>query len=83
MGSEVGWEMAKTISWGILVAAMMPLGTHTMVHALLVGHTAVGVILPPNWYPPLVPVVTLRVSKKPSIKADHFTVNHYRYTGNG
>ena len=45
MSSEVGWEMAKTTIWGILVAAMMPLGTHTMAHALFVGHTAVGDIL--------------------------------------
>ena len=26
---------------------MMPVGTHTMAHALLVGHTAVGAILDP------------------------------------
>ena len=45
IGSEMGWEMAKTTSWGIFVAAMMPLGTHTMAHALLVSHTAVGAIL--------------------------------------
>ena len=40
MGSEVEWEMAKTTSWDILGAATMPLGTHTVAHTLLVGHTA-------------------------------------------
>ena len=33
MGNEVGWEIAKTTSWGILGAAMMLLGTHTVAHA--------------------------------------------------
>ena len=48
MGSEVGWEMAKTTTWGILGAAMMLLGTHTMAQAVLVGHTVVGAILGPH-----------------------------------
>ena len=48
MGSRVGWEVAKTTSWGILGAAMMPVGTHTMAHALLVGRTTVGTILDPH-----------------------------------
>ena len=48
MGSRVGWEVAKTTSWGILGAAMTLVGTHTMAHALLVGHTAVRAILDPH-----------------------------------
>ena len=48
MGSRVEWEVAKTTSWGILGAAMMPIGTHAMAHALLVGHKAVGAILGPH-----------------------------------
>ena len=44
MGSRVGWEVAKTAGWDIFGAAMMPVGTHTMAHALFVGHTAVGAI---------------------------------------
>ena len=32
---------------------MMPVGTHTMAHALLVGHTAVGAILDPRAHHPI------------------------------
>ena len=45
----MGWEVAKTTSWGILGAAMMPVGTHTMAHTLLVGYIAVGAILGPHY----------------------------------
>ena len=43
------WKVAKTTSWGILRAAMMPIGTHAMAHVLLVGHTAVGAISGPHY----------------------------------
>ena len=48
MGSRVGWEAAKTTAWGIFGAVRVPVGTHKIAHALLVGHTAKGVILGPT-----------------------------------
>ena len=66
--------MAKTTSWDILGAAMMLLGTHTVAHALLVGHTATI----------LGPTTQLATSigascdfgglQKPSTKADQLTI---------
>ena len=63
IGGRVGWAVAKTTGWSILGAAMMSVGTHTMAHALLVGHTAVGAILGPTTklapsVDAIVPVVT-------------------------
>ena len=68
--------MAKTTSLGILGVAMMLLSTHTMAHALLVGHTAVGAILGPTTQ--LAPSIGASCDfggwQKPSTKADQLTI---------
>ena len=94
---RVGWEVAKTIVWDTLWAAMMPthLGTpHEQPWCLHSGQwhnsgphsqwerTQVPV---PSWCPPWVPLFQpwlWRFLKMPFTKADQLTFNT-RYTGDG